>query len=175
MNILLAVDGSPYTKRMLGYIAAHDEFVGAANEFTAITVVPAIPPHVQRYISREDLDPLRRPREIAGEAVFLSGGLASLRLQELQPAVHRREDAIAKDGGGGLKRTAQSGGAFNLPEAVHQPELRFGKATSHDDLSLAHGCGQEWIHQFFVERQALGNGQESAGFEGFRRDAEQLP
>lgn len=56
MNILLAVDGSPYTKRMLGYIAAHDEFVGAANEFTAITVVPAIPPHVQRYISREDLE-----------------------------------------------------------------------------------------------------------------------
>lgn len=56
MKILLAVDGSEYSKRMLAYIAAHDELVGPANEFTALTVVPAIPPHVQRYISRQDLE-----------------------------------------------------------------------------------------------------------------------
>ena len=56
MKILLAVDGSPYTKRMLGYIAAHDEVGGPANDFPALTVGPAIPPHVQRYISREDLE-----------------------------------------------------------------------------------------------------------------------
>ena len=30
MKILAAVDGSPYTKRMLAYLAAHDEWLGAA-------------------------------------------------------------------------------------------------------------------------------------------------
>ena len=31
MKILAAVDGSPYTKRMLAYLAAHDEWLGAAS------------------------------------------------------------------------------------------------------------------------------------------------
>lgn len=56
MKILLAVDGSEYTRRMLAYIAAHDELVAPSNEFTALTIVPSIPPHVQRYIGREDLE-----------------------------------------------------------------------------------------------------------------------
>jgi hypothetical protein len=28
MKILIAADGSPYTKRMLAYLAAHDEWLG---------------------------------------------------------------------------------------------------------------------------------------------------
>ena len=32
MKILAAVDGSPYTKRMLAYLAAHDEWLGAQHE-----------------------------------------------------------------------------------------------------------------------------------------------
>ena len=43
MNILLAVDGSPYTKRMLAYLAAHDEWLGANHKYTVMTVVMALP------------------------------------------------------------------------------------------------------------------------------------
>lgn len=50
MRILLAVDGSAYTKRMLSYVAAHDELLGSRNEYTALTVVAAIPQHAQRYV-----------------------------------------------------------------------------------------------------------------------------
>ena len=56
MKILLAVDGSPYTKRMLGYVAAHDEFVGAGHEYTALTVVPAVPPRARAYLDKATLD-----------------------------------------------------------------------------------------------------------------------
>ena len=34
MKILAAVDGSPYSKRMLAYLAAHDEWLGAHHEYT---------------------------------------------------------------------------------------------------------------------------------------------
>ena len=47
MKILLAVDGSDYTKRMLAYLATHEEMLGKADSFTALTVVPAIPPRAQ--------------------------------------------------------------------------------------------------------------------------------
>ena len=45
MKVLLPVDGSAYTKRMLGWVAAHDEFFVAQTEFTALTVVPELPRH----------------------------------------------------------------------------------------------------------------------------------
>lgn len=32
MKILLAVDGSPFTKRMLAYVATHDEWLGARHQ-----------------------------------------------------------------------------------------------------------------------------------------------
>ncbi len=51
MKILLAVDGSPYTKRMLAYLAAHDELLGAANEFTVFTAVAPIPPHAAEFVA----------------------------------------------------------------------------------------------------------------------------
>ena len=44
MKILVAADGSEYTKRMLAYLAAHDEWLGGAHEYTVLTVVPAVPP-----------------------------------------------------------------------------------------------------------------------------------
>lgn len=42
MKILAAVDGSPYTKRMLAYIAAHDEWLGAHHDYTLLTVLPSV-------------------------------------------------------------------------------------------------------------------------------------
>ena len=44
MKILVAADGSKYTKRMLAYLAAHDESFGSKqNRFTVLTVVRPIP------------------------------------------------------------------------------------------------------------------------------------
>lgn len=56
MNILLAVDGSAYTKRMLSYIAAHDELLGPRHHYTLLTVVMPVPPHAARYIDKPTLD-----------------------------------------------------------------------------------------------------------------------
>jgi nucleotide-binding universal stress UspA family protein len=45
LKILLAVDGSAYTKRMLGWVAAHDEFFDPMTEYTVFTAVAELPPH----------------------------------------------------------------------------------------------------------------------------------
>jgi nucleotide-binding universal stress UspA family protein len=56
MKILLPVDGSVYTKRMLSYIAAHEELLGPGHQYTALTVVPAVPGHAARFLERATLD-----------------------------------------------------------------------------------------------------------------------
>jgi nucleotide-binding universal stress UspA family protein len=43
MKILVAVDGSAFTKRMLAYLTAHDEWLGAAHQYTVIHCVQAVP------------------------------------------------------------------------------------------------------------------------------------
>ena len=55
MKILLAVDGSAYTRRMLEYVAAHRELLGSQGEFTALTVVPSVPAHVTSFIEGSTL------------------------------------------------------------------------------------------------------------------------
>jgi nucleotide-binding universal stress UspA family protein len=52
MKILLAVDGSEYTKRMLAYLAAHDELFGGAHDYTVLTVVPAISPRAASVLEK---------------------------------------------------------------------------------------------------------------------------
>ena len=39
MKILLAIDGSLVTKRMLSYVAAHDELFGPSHDYTVVNVV----------------------------------------------------------------------------------------------------------------------------------------
>jgi len=56
MKILLPVDGSDYTKRMLGYVGAHDEMFGPDTEYVALTVVAPIPPEVTHFIARKVVD-----------------------------------------------------------------------------------------------------------------------
>jgi nucleotide-binding universal stress UspA family protein len=53
MNILVAVDGSPYTKRMLGYLAAHDEWLGKAHHYTVLHTVPPVPPRAAAVLDKE--------------------------------------------------------------------------------------------------------------------------
>lgn len=56
MNILLAVDGSAYTKKMLAYLAAHDELLGNQHAYTAITVQPPLPPRARAALGKEAVD-----------------------------------------------------------------------------------------------------------------------
>ena len=56
MKILMPVDGSEYTKRMLGYIAANDELLGPQHEFTVLTVVPLLPAGVTSFLDRAMAD-----------------------------------------------------------------------------------------------------------------------
>jgi nucleotide-binding universal stress UspA family protein len=56
MKILLPVDGSDYTKRMLAFVAAHDELFGSGNEFTVFTVVAPIPAHATRFLDKSIVD-----------------------------------------------------------------------------------------------------------------------
>ena len=55
MKILAAVDGSPYTKRMLAYLAAHDEWLGPQHEYTLIHAVPAVPSRAAVVLEKETL------------------------------------------------------------------------------------------------------------------------
>ena len=53
MKILLAVDGSAYTKRMLAYLTTHSELFSAGNDYTVFTVQPALPPHARSMVGKE--------------------------------------------------------------------------------------------------------------------------
>lgn len=55
MKILVAVDGSPFTKRMLAYLAAHDEWMGAQHAYTVLTVVPPVPARAAAVLSKDTL------------------------------------------------------------------------------------------------------------------------
>lgn len=53
MKILLAVDGSKYTKKMLAYLTTHDEIFSASNEYNVLTVQPALPPRARAAVGKE--------------------------------------------------------------------------------------------------------------------------
>ena len=53
MKILVAVDGSPYTKRMLAYLAAHDEWFGPKHSYTIIHGVLAVPHRAAAFVGQK--------------------------------------------------------------------------------------------------------------------------
>ena len=69
MKILLAVDGSAYTKRMLACLAAHEEWLGNRHAYTVIFAVPAVPPSAAAVLEKsvlkghydEEADKVLRP------------------------------------------------------------------------------------------------------------------
>jgi nucleotide-binding universal stress UspA family protein len=69
MKILLAVDGSPYTKRMLAYVAAHDEWLGAHHDYTIVTAIPAVTPRAAAVLEK---DVLKAYYEEEGEKILKS-------------------------------------------------------------------------------------------------------
>ncbi|MDO9143525.1 universal stress protein [Rhodoferax sp.] len=52
MKILLAVDGSSYTKKMLAYLAAHEMF-SPKNEYTAFTAQLMLPSQARAALGKE--------------------------------------------------------------------------------------------------------------------------
>ncbi len=67
MKILVAVDGSEYTRKMVAYWAAHDDWLGPAHEYTVLTVVPPIPARAAAMLDREVVQGYYADE---GEAVF---------------------------------------------------------------------------------------------------------
>jgi nucleotide-binding universal stress UspA family protein len=67
MKILAAVDGSAYTKRMLAYLAAHDEWLGSQHDYTLVHAVAAIPP---RAAAALDKSVLKAHYDAEAEKVF---------------------------------------------------------------------------------------------------------
>jgi nucleotide-binding universal stress UspA family protein len=62
MKILLPVDGSDYTKRMLTYIAAHDEMLGPGHQYTAVTAVWPLPASAAKHVDSTVLAAYYRER-----------------------------------------------------------------------------------------------------------------
>jgi nucleotide-binding universal stress UspA family protein len=68
MKILIAADGSSFTKRMLAYLAAHDEWLGGGrHQYTVLNTVMPVPPRAASVIDR---DTLKGYYTDASEAVF---------------------------------------------------------------------------------------------------------
>jgi len=56
MKLLLAVDGSEYTKKMLAYLITHDELFNASNQYTLFTAQPALPARARAALGKDIVD-----------------------------------------------------------------------------------------------------------------------
>ena len=56
MRILLAVDGSPYTQKMLDYLATHAEWLAPVHQYTVLTVQPHLPPRAAKALGKALVD-----------------------------------------------------------------------------------------------------------------------
>ena len=56
MKILLAIDGSSFTKKMLAYLTTHEELFGNRNTYTLLTVQPPLPPRARAAVGKEIVD-----------------------------------------------------------------------------------------------------------------------
>lgn len=53
MKILLAVDGSPYSKKMLAYLSTHEALLSPQHAYTIFTVQPALPPRARAAVGKD--------------------------------------------------------------------------------------------------------------------------
>lgn len=56
MKILLAVDGSDYTKRMLAYLSTHENLFSVNNDYTVLTVQPVLPTRARAAVGKAVVD-----------------------------------------------------------------------------------------------------------------------
>ena len=50
MKILLAVDGSAYTRKMLDYVISNSALFDASHEYTLLNAQPPLPPHARSAV-----------------------------------------------------------------------------------------------------------------------------
>ncbi len=67
MQILLAADGSIYTRRMLEYLAAHPKLLGAEPEITAFTAVVSVSSYAKQFADVQSVE--AHYRELANEVL----------------------------------------------------------------------------------------------------------
>lgn len=53
MKILLAVDGSAYSKKMLAYLSTHEALLSPQHDYTLLTVQAALPPRARAAVGKE--------------------------------------------------------------------------------------------------------------------------
>lgn len=53
MKILLAVDGSAYSKKMLAYLSTHDSLFNPDNDYWVFTAQPALPARARAAVGKE--------------------------------------------------------------------------------------------------------------------------
>lgn len=56
MKILLALDGSAFSQRVIDYLAAHPSWLDKSNTYTVVTVVPAVTPRAAAVFDKATLD-----------------------------------------------------------------------------------------------------------------------
>lgn len=56
MKILLAVDGSAYSKKMLAYLATHEDMFSKEHAYTVFTAQPALPTRARAAVGKEAVD-----------------------------------------------------------------------------------------------------------------------
>ena len=56
MKILMAVDGSEYTRRMVRFVESHDALFPPGTEFTVVTVVLPLPGRAAAFLSQLSID-----------------------------------------------------------------------------------------------------------------------
>jgi nucleotide-binding universal stress UspA family protein len=60
MKILLAVDGSEFTKKMLAYLSTHTELLSPSNSYTLLTVQAQLPPRARAAVGKEVVESYQR-------------------------------------------------------------------------------------------------------------------
>jgi nucleotide-binding universal stress UspA family protein len=56
MKILLAVDGSTFSKKMLAYLATHDTLFTTAHEYTVFNAQPPLPPRARSALGKDTVE-----------------------------------------------------------------------------------------------------------------------
>jgi nucleotide-binding universal stress UspA family protein len=101
MKILLAVDGSSHTKKMLAYLATHKEMFAGKNEYAVLTVQVPVPPRARAMVGKEIL-----ATYYAEDAEkILSPVRAFLRRHSLEPSMLRKVGSAGET----IAKTAESG------------------------------------------------------------------
>jgi nucleotide-binding universal stress UspA family protein len=60
MKILLAVDGSPFTKKMLAYLVTHEALFSPSHRFTLLAVQAQLPIHARKVVGKDVVETYHR-------------------------------------------------------------------------------------------------------------------